>query len=218
MLIISCLHWCFINCFLKLTYKYLYRLKGQLGQAGGDRRPAEACRGRLWREQERADSAHRPHQERGEGRDYGTAGHHQQKGPAISKVNTPTILSAKSKRLQCSKQTVLDMSCTIMNYDLCDINCINANKFHFRRMQALQQKIEGLSSSREEMERRTLRLRDALADVVAKVDNMSLDVKDAQGQVQLQNKMLDNQSVLQKQRGEDGAKMSDAQRLALDGK
>ena len=105
-----------------------------------------------------------------------------------------------------------------MNYDLCDINCINANKFHFRRMQALQQKIEGLSSSREEMERRTLRLRDALADVVAKVDNMSLDVKDAQGQVQLQNKMLDNQSVLQKQRGEDGAKMSDAQRLALDGK
>ena len=35
-------------------------------------------------------------------------------------------------------------------------------------MQSLQQKIEGLSSSREEMERRTLRLRDALADVVAK--------------------------------------------------
>ena len=51
------------------------------------------------------------------------------------------------------------------------------------RMQSLQQKIEGLSSSREEMERRTLRLRDALADVVAKVDNMALDVKDAQGQV-----------------------------------
>ena len=52
-----------------------------------------------------------------------------------------------------------------------------------RRMQSLQQKIEGLSSSREEMERRTLRLRDALADVVAKVDDMALDVKDAQGQV-----------------------------------
>ena len=85
-------------------------------------------------------------------------------------------------------------------------------------MQGLQQKIEGLSSSREEMERRTLRLRDALADVVAKVDNISLDVKDAQGQVKLQNKMLDNQGALQKQRGEDGTKMSDAQRLALDGK
>ena len=55
-------------------------------------------------------------------------------------------------------------------------------------MQALQQKIEGLSSSREEMERRTLRLRDALADVVAKVDNISLDVKDAQGQVRLTRK------------------------------
>ena len=76
----------------------LYRLKGQLGQAGGDRRPAEACRGHLWRKQERADSAHRPHQERGEGRDYGTAGHHKQEGPAISKVNTPTILSAKGSR------------------------------------------------------------------------------------------------------------------------
>ena len=85
-------------------------------------------------------------------------------------------------------------------------------------MQALQQKIEGLSSSREELERRTLRLRDALADVVAKVDNIGLDVKDAQGQVKLQNKMLDNQSLQQRQRGEDGAKMSDAQRLALDGK
>ena len=55
-------------------------------------------------------------------------------------------------------------------------------------MQALQQKIEGLSSSCEEMERRTLRLRDALADVVAKVDNISLDVKDAQGQVRLTRK------------------------------
>ena len=85
-------------------------------------------------------------------------------------------------------------------------------------MQSLQQKVEGLSSSREELERRTLRLRDALADVVAKVDNMALDVKDAQGQVKLQNKMLDNQSVLQKRAGEDGAKMSDAQRMALDGK
>ena len=85
-------------------------------------------------------------------------------------------------------------------------------------MQSLQQKIEGLSSSREELERRTLRLRDALADVVAKVDNIGLDVKDAQGQVKLQNKMLDNQSLQQRQRGEDGAKMSDAQRLALDGK
>ena len=85
-------------------------------------------------------------------------------------------------------------------------------------MQSLQQKIEGLSSSREELDRRTLRLRDALADVVAKVDNIGLDVKDAQGQVKLQNKMLDNQSLQQRQRGEDGAKMSDAQRLALDGK
>ena len=37
-------------------------------------------------------------------------------------------------------------------------------------------------------------------------------------QVKLQNKMLDNQNAIQRQRGEDGAKMSDAQRLALDGK
>ena len=95
------------------------------------------------------------------------------------------------------------------------MSCIHS---HFCRMQELQQKIEGLSSSREELERRTLRLRDALADVVAKVDNIGLDVKDAQGQVKLQNKMLDNQSLQQRQRGEDGAKMSDAQRLALDGK
>ena len=68
-------------------------MKGQLGQVGGDRRASEARGGHLRREQERADSAHRPHQERGEGSDLGSAGHHQQEGPAISKVNTPRGLT-----------------------------------------------------------------------------------------------------------------------------
>ena len=91
--------WFLINC-LGSQHKFHSSLpfQGQLGQAGGDRRPAEARRGRLRREQERADSAHRPHQERGEGRDHGPAGYHQQEGPAVSKVSFSEILSGKGFR------------------------------------------------------------------------------------------------------------------------
>jgi hypothetical protein len=46
------------------------------------------------------------------------------------------------------------------------------------------------------MSRTTLKMRDALAELNAKVDNMSLDVKDAQGTAKMQSKMYDNQAAL----------------------
>ncbi len=44
------------------------------------------------------------------------------------------------------------------------------------------------------MERMTLKLRDDCAEMQAKLDDLALDVKDAQGSVKIQQKMFDNQA------------------------
>ncbi len=63
------------------------------------------------------------------------------------------------------------------------------------RLLDIQQKISTLSSARENVERQCYNLRDEMSEILNKLDNVTMEVKDVQGAQQVYSKMLEAQSL-----------------------
>ena len=65
--------------------------------------------------------------------------------------------------------------------------------FHYfsNRLQDLQGKISALNTSKDTLERMCHNNRDEIQDITAKLENMSLEVKDTQGELKVQGKMME---------------------------
>ena len=61
----------------------------------------------------------------------------------------------------------------------------------FIRLQELQTKISALNTSKDTLERMCHNSRDEIQDIIAKLENISLEVKDIQGEQRVQSKMME---------------------------
>ena len=62
-------------------------------------------------------------------------------------------------------------------------------------MQELNHKLATMVTSRENLERLSYTMRDEINDLANKIDNQSLEVKDVQGALRVQNKMFEAQNA-----------------------
>ena len=62
-------------------------------------------------------------------------------------------------------------------------------------MQELNHKLATMVTNRENLERMSYAMREEISDLGNKVDNQSLEIKDVQGALRLQNKMFDTQTA-----------------------
>ena len=65
------------------------------------------------------------------------------------------------------------------------------NNYFLNRLQDLQAKISALNTSKDTLERMCHNSRDEIQDIISKLENISLEVKDVQGEQRVQSKMLD---------------------------
>ena len=59
-------------------------------------------------------------------------------------------------------------------------------------MQDLQARISALSTSKDTLERMCHNSRDEIQDIISKLENISLEVKDIQGEQRVQSKMMES--------------------------
>ena len=59
------------------------------------------------------------------------------------------------------------------------------------RLQDLNEKIAVLNTSKDTLERMCFNARDEIQDITAKLENVSLEVKDTQGELKVQSKMME---------------------------
>ena len=59
------------------------------------------------------------------------------------------------------------------------------------RLQDLQAKISALTTSKDTLERMCHNSRDEIQDLISRMENISLEVKDLQGEQRVQSKMLE---------------------------
>jgi hypothetical protein len=64
------------------------------------------------------------------------------------------------------------------------------NNYFLIRLQDLQAKISALNTSKDTLERMCHNSRDEIQDIISKLENISLEVKDVQGEQRVQSKML----------------------------
>ena len=62
-------------------------------------------------------------------------------------------------------------------------------------MQELNHKLANMVTNRENLERMSYAMREEISDLGNKVDNQSMEIKDVQGALRLQNKMFDAQTT-----------------------
>ena len=62
----------------------------------------------------------------------------------------------------------------------------------FHRLQDLQARISALSTSKDTLERMCHNSRDEIQDIISKLENISLEVKDIQGEQRVQSKMMES--------------------------
>ena len=62
----------------------------------------------------------------------------------------------------------------------------------FNRLQDLQARISALSTSKDTLERMCHNSRDEIQDIISKLENISLEVKDIQGEQRVQSKMMES--------------------------
>jgi hypothetical protein len=74
--------------------------------------------------------------------------------------------------------------------------CLN-NTLYFlpQRLQDLNHKLAAMVTNRENLERISFTMRDEISEITNKVDNQSMELKDVQGALRLQNKMFDAQNM-----------------------
>lgn len=89
------------------------------------------------------------------------------------------------------------------------------------KLQDLNHKLATMTTNRENLERMCYTMRDEISELNNKCDNQSLELKDLQGLLRMQNKMFDAQTAKLKQgreESETGKKMSETQKAALETK